>query len=149
MWKFGGAKFGGAKLGIPPAPGSIGGGCIIGLKPGIPGRGGRPICPGPGGGCANGFDAIFPALKAAKSKDERKRLEICSKSHYFTQQTCSGIDQMLCLLFHPLLVVEFDIILVFSSRAMSFPHGRRIVGQEGVAVVTVIFRHAVYRLSSL
>lgn len=86
MWKFGGAKFGGAKLGIPPAippaPGSIGGGCIIGLNPGIPGRGGIPIWPGPGGGCANGFDAIFPALKAAKSRDEMKRLEICPNVYW-------------------------------------------------------------------
>lgn len=40
----------------------IGGG-IIGLN-GIPDLGGGIFIPG--GGCANGFAAIFPALKAAK-----------------------------------------------------------------------------------
>lgn len=56
----------GAKFGIPAIPEiELGGGCI-GLNPGIPGLGGIP--PIPGGGCANGFDAIFPALKAAKNK---------------------------------------------------------------------------------
>lgn len=61
--KFGGAKFGGAKPGMPEE--AIGGGSI-GLNPGIPGRGGIPI--DPGGGWANGFEAIFPALNAAKMK---------------------------------------------------------------------------------
>ena len=56
---------------------------------------------------------------------------------------CGGgsIDQMLCLFLHPLLIVEFYIIFMLSSRAMRLSHGRRVVRQKSVTVVTIIFRH--------
>lgn len=57
--KLGGAKFGGANP--PGIPAELTGGGSIGLKPGIPGRG-IPIGAVPGGGWANGLDAIFPAV---------------------------------------------------------------------------------------
>lgn len=56
-------------------------------------------------------------------------------------RTCCRIDERLCLLFHPLLIVELDVILVFSAGAMSFSYGRRVVGEESVAVVTIVLRH--------
>ena len=56
---------------------------------------------------------------------------------------CGGVDEVLCLVLHPLLVVKLDILLVLAAGAMGLSHRRRIVGQVSVAVVTKILRHLV------
>ena len=54
---------------------------------------------------------------------------------------CCGIDQMLSLLFHPFLVVEFDVVFVFSTSAVGFSHARGVVSEVGIAVIAVVFGH--------
>lgn len=48
---------------------------------------------------------------------------------------------MLCLLFHPFLIVEFHIVPVLTADAMGFSNTRRIVCQICVTIIAVIFRH--------
>ena len=52
-----------------------------------------------------------------------------------------GVDEVLRLLLHPLLVVELDVLLVLAARAVRLAHGRRVVGEVGVAVVAEVLRH--------
>ena len=52
-----------------------------------------------------------------------------------------GVDEVLRLLLHPLLVVELDVLLVLPAAAVRLPHGRGVVRQVRVAVVAKVFRH--------
>lgn len=54
---------------------------------------------------------------------------------------CGGVDQVLGLLLHPLLVVELDIVAMLSAGAMRFPDTGGVVGQVGIAVVTIVLWH--------
>lgn len=51
------------------------------------------------------------------------------------------VDQILRLLFHPLLVVVLDVVLMFAPLAVGLAHGRRVVRQVGVTVITVVLWH--------
>merc|ERR1719483_653489 len=53
----------------------------------------------------------------------------------------SVINQLLHLLFQPLLVEKSHILFVFSAIAMSLSHRRRVVCEICVTVITVILRH--------
>jgi len=59
---------------------------------------------------------------------------------------CGGVDEVLGLILHPLLVVELDILLVFAASTVSLSHRGRVVSQVGVAVVAEIFWHGGARL---
>jgi len=52
-----------------------------------------------------------------------------------------GVDEVLSLILHPLLVVKLYIFLVFTSSTVSLSDGRGVVGQICVAVVAEILRH--------
>ena len=51
------------------------------------------------------------------------------------------LQQLLCLLLHPLLIVDADVVLVFPTAAVGLADGGWVVGQVGVAVVAVITAH--------
>ena len=52
-----------------------------------------------------------------------------------------GIDEVLCLLLHPLLVVKLDVLLVLPAPAVRLSDRRRVVRQVGIAVIAKVFRH--------
>lgn len=52
-----------------------------------------------------------------------------------------GVDQVLGLLLHPLLVVVLDIVLVLAALTVGLAHRRRVVRQVSVTVITVILWH--------
>lgn len=52
-----------------------------------------------------------------------------------------GVDQVLRLLLHPLLVVELDVVAVFAAGAVCLAHAGRVVRQVGVTVVAVVLWH--------
>lgn len=62
---------------------------------------------------------------------------------YLSLLKCSScfVNQALSLLFHPLLIVVFHILLVLPTTAVCLPHRWRIMGEVCVAVVTIKFRH--------
>lgn len=61
----------------------------------------------------------------------------------FAGLKCSGcrIDQMLCLFFHPFLIVELDVVAMLATGTVGFADAGRIVRKVCVAVVAVVFRH--------
>lgn len=60
------------------------------------------------------------------------RLECC----------CGGINQMLRLFLHPLLIVKLHIVAMLAACAMCFTHRGRIVRQICIAVIAVVLWHA-------
>lgn len=62
---------------------------------------------------------------------------------YFTRfESCRcGVDQMLSLLFHPFLIVELDVVLVFAPGAVGLAHARRVVRKVSVAIIAIVLRH--------
>ena len=52
-----------------------------------------------------------------------------------------GIDEVLCLLLHPLLVVKLDVLLVLPAPAVRLSDRRRVVRQVSIAVIAKVFRH--------
>ena len=103
-------KGGGIGGNRPPGPVATGGGG--GKRPAIAGGGGR--TPG-------GFGTILPALNAAAivfRHSDNVRQGSQKGKH------TGGIDQILSLVLHPLLIIEFDILFVFSSITMSFSDRR-------------------------
>ena len=136
-----GGPFGGRIPGIiggnPTIPGRGGGG-----TPGIIGRrapAGRPGTPGnraPGGSGGGGGNKVPGGLGAAANALERALLALKAAavqqtiSHY--QSNCQliqmiltgGIDQRLCLVFHPLLIVELHVLFVFPSIAVCLTNRR-------------------------
>ena len=52
-----------------------------------------------------------------------------------------GVNERLGLVLHPLLIVELHILLVLPPTAVGLPHTGRVVGEVGVAIVTVKLGH--------
>jgi len=65
------------------------------------------------------------------------------------ERGCGGVDEVLRLIFHPFLVVEFDILLVFSSGTVSLSDRGCVVSKVGVTVVAEIFWHCGARVVRL
>merc|ERR1719462_1051722 len=59
------------------------------------------------------------------------------------ERSSSGIDQGLGLIFHPLLVIELNILFVLSARAVSLSHTWSVVCEVGVTIVTIELWHVV------
>lgn len=60
------------------------------------------------------------------------------------ESCCCGINETLCLLLHPLLVVEFHIVLVFTSRAVSLSYAGGIVREVRVTIVAIVLWHCLF-----
>ena len=74
---------------------------------------------------------------------QERRLRTISWLAYL-EGGCGGVDEVLRLLLHPLLVVKLDVLLVLPAAAVRLPDGRRVVRQVRVAVVAKVFRHLDY-----
>ena len=58
---------------------------------------------------------------------------------------CRGclVDEALRLLLHPFPVGVFHVLFVSPATAVSLPHGRRVMGEVCIAVVTIKLGHVV------
>lgn len=63
------------------------------------------------------------------------------------KRSCSGINEMLCLLFHPFLVVELHIVAMLASCTVCFAHRGWVVRQICIAVVAIVLGHTAARQS--